>query len=416
MLDYDDFNSQHSTRAMQVVLEETCDATGYPAELAETLIQSLERQDIYLGSTLVGRCAGTLMSGHRATTYFNSVLNMAYLMVVLGDEYVLSHPSLHVGDDVYLGATDYADAGYIVERIIASPLRMNRSKQSVGHVSTEFLRVANTARDSYGYLARAVAGTVAGNWYSDRRLNAAEALTTMVTNARTLANRSRQSIAPLLLVSAVKRSLASASLDEATVSRLLTGEWAVNDGPQFISSGRHRSLPVTPVFTYRDQEGYGDLPCLASTSFLSKCASPLEVDTLTAAGISVKGQMVMSSWSKSVDFSGRPLETLRVGPLRSWEAVGSIPAEDALTHPKPHGVLLKYPLLVLAKSRLPERVLRTAVAAAGGNASARDIALEAWGEYSHGCIVRSVLSYSDAASLGRRVWESVLTSNRRCFV
>nr|BBJ77936.1 RNA dependent RNA polymerase [Alternaria alternata victorivirus 1] len=416
MLDYDDFNSHHTTRAMQIVIEETCSATSYPPDLAAPLIASLGKQDIYLDGKFVGRSAGTLMSGHRGTTYFNSVLNMAYLMCVLGEDYILARPSLHVGDDVYMGATTYTEVGHIVETVMASRLRMNPTKQSVGHVSTEFLRVASDARDSYGYLARAVATTVAGNWYTDRVLNPFEALTTMVTAARTLANRARSNLVPLLLGSAVKRVLGPDSPDDTMVDEILCGGLAINNGPVFSSGGTLRAVTVEPTIKSRDNAGYQELPCLSSNEFLSKCASPLETTILSEAGISVKKQMVMSSWSKSVNFRDADLLGLRFGTPTSHPAIGSVSAESLIKTRAPSGVLTKYPLLVLAKGRLPETALRVAVAAAGGNPNAPDIMLEAWGEYKHGCIVNTVLSYSDAAALSVRTACSVLTSTRRCYV
>nr|UYL95685.1 MAG: RNA-dependent RNA polymerase [Luoyang Totiv tick virus 4] len=415
MLDYDDFNSHHSTRAMQLLFEELCQATGYPPDLAKPLIASFDKMDIYHDARLVGRAAGTLMSGHRGTTFINSVFNMAYLMVVLGEDYVLGRETRHVGDDVYMGAENYRDAGNIIDKVMASRLRMNPSKQSVGHVSTEFLRVASDQRDSYGYLARAVSTTVAGNWFTDKILDPAESLQTMVSAARTIANRSRSQRAPLLLVSAVRRTLGADSPDDATLARLLCGVYALNDGPQFISSGRHNKLPVTVVYS-PDKHGYSHLPAVASEAYLSKCADPLEVDILTMSGISVKGSMQRASWSKSVNFSDRTFERLKFHSPVSAPAIGSVKVEDLLRAPKPYGVLLKYPLLVLAKDRIPETALRVAVAAAGGNPHVPDLALEAWGEYRHGVIVNTVLSYSDAASFGKRTGLSVLTSTRRCYV
>ncbi|ALR68225.1 RNA-dependent RNA polymerase [Nigrospora oryzae victorivirus 1] len=416
MLDYDDFNSHHTTKAMQILIEETAALTGYPPELTKPLLDSFEKEDIYLDGKLVGRVKGTLMSGHRCTTYVNSVLNMAYLMVVLGEDWVMERQSLHVGDDVYMGLKNYGETGWMISKIMGSRLRMNRRKQSVGHVSTEFLRVASDARDSYGYLARAAANLIAGNWYSDKLLNPSEGLITMIQGARTLANRARNGNAPLLLESAVKRVLGADCPDDATLRHMLTGSAAVNDGPQYLSSGRHRRVRTSVVFEVVDTTGYATLPDLASKAYLAKHASPLEIATLTSSGIDPLPTMRKSSWTKSLALSDRKFETIVFKPMEQWPAVGSVQAEHLLRERKPHGVLLKYPLLVLMRDRIPEPVLRVAVAAAGGRDYVDDISLEAWGDYSNPTIVNTVLSYSDASMLSKRASVSVLTSRRRCYV
>jgi hypothetical protein len=415
MLDYDDFNSHHTLRAMEILIEETCKLTGYDKSLSEKLVSSFSQQYITYGSW-EGRVVGTLMSGHRATTYVNSVLNMAYLMCELGHDYVFHRATLHVGDDVYFGARSYGDADYVIRKIMSSRLRMNRSKQSVGHVSTEFLRVATSGRESYGYLARAIASTVAGNWVSERRIDAFQALTSMVTASRTLANRSRNNFLPLLLVSSVKRTLNDDSFDDSLLREILCGSVAVNNGPCFVSGGVYRQVSIKPRYITRNKFGYGLLPDRGTSKYLSTQAKPLEVETLTRAGITPHDTMLDSSYRKSLELDQTYLEGFTVGPITSTPAIGSALAERVVRAPNIRGVLLEYPLLVLVKNRLPEQVVRDAVGMAGGNSQAVDISLEAWGEYRHGCIVNTVLSYTDAASLGKKTTATVLTSNHRYYV
>ncbi|AJA41109.1 RNA-directed RNA polymerase [Phomopsis vexans RNA virus] len=416
MLDYTDFNSHHTTSAQQILIEETCALTGYPPDLTAKLVRSFELQDIYLSGKRVGRSAGTLMSGHRCTTYINSVLNMAYLMVVLGEDFVLERQSLHVGDDVYLGARDYPDAGHIITEVMRSPLRMNKSKQSVGHVGTELTRVASNKRDSFGYLARATANLIAGNWYSDSVMDPLEGFTTMLAGCRTLANRGHGMKAPLLLESAVKRILGDDCPDDALLRRILLGDIAVNSGPQYSSSGRHVSIQVKAEFTTADDFGYSLVPKLATTTYLSSHASPLEIRTLTECGIDPSPSMVRSSWKKSLRIKDRCLERLVFGAVTTRPARGSIRAEDLLKQPKPHGCLLQFPLLVLAKDRIPDSELRRAVSDSGGRGWVEDIKLEAWGEYHPSMIVNTGMSFSDAAALSKRTDISVMTSTRRCYV
>jgi hypothetical protein len=415
MLDYDDFNSHHTIRAMQIVTEEVAILTGYDQTLTDKLVYSLDHQMIHVGDKEYGRAAGTLMSGHRGTTFFNSILNMAYLMIELGEDWLLDHPSLHVGDDVYLGLRDYAEAGFVVDTIMGSPLRMNPRKQSIGHVSTEFLRVASGARYSYAYLARAVAGAVSGNWVNEKILAPLDALTSMIGTARSIANRSGSPTAPLLLRSAVTRTFQHRWLDDALVDELLCGGVAVNNGPQFISGGTYRYVEIK-ARTIVDEFGYAPLKLHATHAYLSKCATPLERDILRHEGLSVEEDMKKSSYSKSLRFGSAYTETLDVSAIHSIPAVGSVSAESLLRTPKPRGLLLEYPLLVLVKNRLSESTVRLALAAVGGNPNTNQLDLDAWGEYRHGCIVNTVLSYTDASTLSKRTTCSVLTSTRKCFV
>lgn len=416
MLDYDDFNSHHSIEAMQLVTELTCRHVGYPSDLEELLIKSLDNQQIYVGARHVGRAAGTLMSGHRCTTFFNSVLNMAYLMVVLGIDFLLDRNSLHVGDDVYLGVRNYQEADFVTSSVMKSRLRMNPQKQSVGHVSTEFLRVATARRDSYGYLTRCIASIVSGNWVSEVKLDPFEALTTMVASARTLANRSHSLLTPLLLRSAVRRTVSSTRLDDDKIDELLCGGLAINNGPQFSSGGIYRYLEIRPSAVKRDKFGYAPLKLNATHAYLSECTTELEREILARAGVSVESDMEKSSYSKTLRFDVGYFDELLVsGPFTS-QAIGSVAAESLLRIPAPRGLLTEYPLLTLAKHRLPEYLVREALAAVGGDKNTKQLHLDAWGEYKHGCIVNTVMSYSDASSLGKRTQASVLTSTRRCFV
>nr|QDB74982.1 MAG: RNA-dependent RNA polymerase [Pericornia byssoides totivirus 1] len=416
MLDYDDFNSQHSSLAMKILIEETCTITGYPPELAAKLITSFDRMDIYAEGEYQGRVRGTLMSGHRTTTYCNTVLNEVYLALEVGRANLDKYNSLHVGDDVYLGVASYQEAGYVLERVATSQLRMNPAKQSVGHVTTEFLRIASEARYSYGYLARAVASITSGNWVNELALAPLEALTNMVSSARSVANRSGVADAALLLVSSVRRMVGTGSLDDAHLRDLLTGRLALQNGPQFQSSGRYRQLMVGVASIKSDDHGYSSLPLEATHAYLTTRATPLETEVLTRGGVTVVEDMAQSSWSKTRP-SVRPLsERLFVKDYIVKECIGVEWAEEVLRYRKNPGLLTKYPLIVLARHRLSDDILRYALGVAGGDPNTRFLEYDAFGEYRHGCVIDTVMSYTDAASLGARTAASVLTSVARMHV
>nr|QDH89792.1 MAG: hypothetical protein H3Bulk429802_000002 [Totiviridae sp.] len=357
------------------------------------------------------------MSGHRGTTFFNSVLNMAYLMVVLGEDYVMERPTLHVGDDIYFGVRSYTDAGNVIRKIKESPLRMNPRKQSVGHTTVEFLRVASSGRVSRSYLARAIASTASGNWVSSVVLNPLECLTTMLTAAHTLRNRSENESMPLLLKSSITRVIGDDCLDDVFLLDLLTGRLALNNGPMFKSGGAYRYVKATLEYKTLDRYGYNNLPIHATKGYLTNCATQLERDVLQRAGLSVVSYMEESSYSKSLEYVKKFQPILRFSGVHTSHAIGSARAERLVKVSPPRGVLSKYPLLVLIKDRLPDTVVTEALATLGYTPSrSMPLKLLAWGEYDHGCIVHTPMSYSDASMFGRRTLASVLSSDRYYYI
>ncbi|AAD11603.1 RNA dependent RNA polymerase [Sphaeropsis sapinea RNA virus 2] len=416
MLDYDDFNSHHSIRAMQILFEETAALTHYPPELAAKLVASFENMDLYLGSSCIGRVLGTLMSGRRGTTYISSVLNEVYLAIELGASWLAERPSIHVGDDVYLGVRTYRDAAYVLDKCATSRLRMNPMKQSVGHTSTEFLRLACAGRATYGYLARAVASTISGNWVTEEALDPYDGLTSMLTNARSLANRASSPFLPLLLRRSVQRITKLPRPDHKKIDQLLTGQLALENGPMFSQGAEYVWVDASSVQPPPDEWGYQDLPLAATTQFLSRCAQPLEVKYLTEAGIGLTAVMAEASYRKTFSSTFSRSDRVILGPVRRRPVAGTASVERLLNTRPPEGCLEKYPLLRLARRRLPRSVLQRAIAEAGGNPDAADLDLEAWGEHNHGCVVATPLSYADAATYGRRTTCGVLVCGLHFYV
>ncbi|QTE76050.1 RNA-dependent RNA polymerase [Neofusicoccum parvum victorivirus 2] len=416
MLDYDDFNSQHQTRAMQIIFEELGRLTGYPPGLLRPLVDSFDKCEIFLGATSYGYSKGTLMSGHRATTFINSILNYVYLRIELGSGFLDERPSLHVGDDVYLGVRTYKEAAHVIQKTRGSRLRMNPMKQSVGHQSTEFLRLACAGRATYGYLARSVASTISGNWVSEEALDPRDGLVTMLTNARSLANRGGSNVLPLLLRRSLRRISKLPRSDHSTLDRLLVGTMALDNGPMFSQGAEYISVQTYTVAPPPDTFGYRTLPLEASKTYLSRCAHPLEQQMLDEAGISVVGVMAEASYRKSFASDFSRTDRIVLGPVIRRPARGSEAVENLLNRRPPPGVLANFPLLRLARHRLSTQMLRRAIAVAGGNPDAIDLNYEAWGERSHGCIVATPLSYPDAASYGRLTEADVLTCGHSFYV
>ncbi len=100
MLDYDDFNSQHSLESIKLLFETVCEYVGYDADLSARVINSFDQSEVYVGGAKCGRLRGTLMSGHRGTTFINTILNEAYILCAYPR--ARNYYRLHVGDDVYI--------------------------------------------------------------------------------------------------------------------------------------------------------------------------------------------------------------------------------------------------------------------------------------------------------------------------
>jgi hypothetical protein len=191
MLDFDDYNSQHTLGAMKMVIEEA--TRGAPEDIREWAVNSWDNMNVRWISDKTGkletkRMVGTLPSGHRATTFINTVLNAAYCRVVMGDAYK-QLGAYHAGDDVIMWGP-HGPLSEAISGVEKSTLRVNRSKQSIGNVSGEFLRVAFNKKEARGYLARAISGCVSGSWVTEAQIAPRSYLDNFTRMAWTMANRS----------------------------------------------------------------------------------------------------------------------------------------------------------------------------------------------------------------------------------
>ncbi|DBA08174.1 TPA_asm: RNA-dependent RNA polymerase [Trichomonas vaginalis virus 5] len=175
MIDYTDFNSQHSIASMKLVFETLLEYLPDILKPAcQWIIESFDH--MYLG---LNKWTSTLPSGHRATTFINSILNKAYLM-----PYVSGLTSFHCGDDVLLcGEADYANL------LATIPYELNPTKQSFGR-RLEFLRIHGDNNGVYGYPARALASLCSGNWLNYNHYNWTPSLVSIINQVNTIVQRS----------------------------------------------------------------------------------------------------------------------------------------------------------------------------------------------------------------------------------
>lgn len=413
MLDYDDFNSQHTLSAQKCVIRSLCRLTGYPPDLAAKLVSSFDRMQVHLKGVKIGTAVGTLMSGHRATSFLNSVLNAAYIRLSCGEELYKRVWCMHVGDDVYMSCPTYTEAGGVVTAMRDSPCKMNPRKQSVGSVCAEFLRVAVNDVQAVGYLARAVSATVSGNWVAEAALDKVEALRMMIQACRTLYNRSGGlPYAPLLARSCARM----VGTSEKKILPMLRGEVGIGGSPVYMTSGSYRSFEVSPDLRFEGSVDLRQVPSHATEDYLTNVVTEVERYALVSANASVKSAMLQSSYGKALARDKPSCPGLHGHMTLIQHLVGSIELAAALgLRPKP-GVLCQYPLLQLMKSRLTGRLLREVVQLAGGNPSARNIQREAWGPSSTGLTVLGFVSYSDACTASNKTVAGVLYSTHQTYV
>lgn len=409
MVDFEDFNSQHSIAAQQILFEELIALTGYDSTLGANIIKSFSHMNCYVEGKRVGHMYGTLCSGHRATTFINSVLNAAYIAVALGN--YNGFESIHVGDDVYMTSTDVYSAAGVIEAIQLSGLRVNPMKQSVGVHTAEFLRMAVGSEAAYGYIARSLSSAISGNWLTLHKQSPREYLQTMVEHSWTLGNRCGDTNFPVLLCRSVARIT---RLRFKYIRALLLGHSALGNGP--VRASNSNSIDVISVVEDRDRSGtfmsspYYDLlstlPHYASSDFLSKCTSELERETLASLGIGVLNSMVSTSYSKtlsSVQTDTNDYKVLKLSrrslPIQRAGKLDALLHKRSLVDRANIGVLNRYPIITQIRNYLNEAQVRYLLAAIGNvDTTLRPIDEIAWGLQPHNLAIDGYLPYSDAVS------------------
>nr|AMB17466.1 RNA-dependent RNA polymerase [Delisea pulchra totivirus IndA] len=164
-LDFEDFNSQHSTKSMQAVLKAWIDINeSYLSEdqvsAGNWTINSLDYAAIHnsMGSKSESyRSKGTLFSGWRLTSFVNTVLNKIYSDAIMEGSDM--HPSLHNGDDVLVGTRNLKVAFFSLRNAKKYNLRLQPTKTAFGSIA-EFLRIDHTAPDGGQYANRSIATLV----------------------------------------------------------------------------------------------------------------------------------------------------------------------------------------------------------------------------------------------------------------
>nr|UYL95665.1 MAG: RNA-dependent RNA polymerase [Nanning Totiv tick virus 2] len=303
MADYDDFNSQHSLMAQQLVVDLLCARVGVPAGVRARLVSSFERMYIVVGGVAT-RVTGTLMSGHRGTSFINTVLNRAYMLIAHKRAGVPA-TCKHVGDDIVAAFNDLNEVQRVMAEASMLGLRLNRNKQSIGTYGMEFLRVAYDNRgNAYGYVARAIAAFVSGSWTSPTGLDPLEVVQNGIASVYTIGNRVGDRDVWRMFTYAVARR-AQMPLD--TVADLLSGRVALADGPVFCAANviesRAVGVVVRPLNTTPAADYLG-LPDHATADYAAHTENEIDRALVATTNTTWRAALLESSYYKDKHSSG----------------------------------------------------------------------------------------------------------------
>jgi len=404
-LDYDDFNSQHTLRAQEILFEELVAMTGYPEAMGARLISSFRKMLICVGGVDVGYAHSTLMSGHRCTTFINSVLNAAYIMCADPDLF-RRLKSVHVGDDVMAACSGPQEAERLVKAMAKTSCRMNPTKQSIGIVSGEFLRMAISKGHAIGYVARTIASAVSGNWTSDIELRPDERARSIIVQCRSLANRcgGRYACVRLLVHAASKRT----GIPVRHLVNLLEGRTTLGPGPVYEGDNTVREYSLVDKRIKRESVTEGvEVEHRATTAYLTHAATEVERWALQQTKVSVENAMIDASYVKSVitqTGTTGDCSEYRFKFDRAYRLPGCCTDVEAMGVDKWSGVLGRYPILQLLKQRMSKATVQTLVDEIAPELKKKmPLEVAAWGYDSVGYRLVGVLPYSDAASICSRV-------------
>jgi hypothetical protein len=322
MIDFEDYNSQHTHEAMKIVIEEAC--RGAPDDVLKWALDSIDNEWVFWksssGEEKSRKTVGGLFSGHRATTFINTILNAAYCRLEMSELYAKMH-CLHAGDDVICtGACDVVDGA--LTRMVNSSIRMNPSKQGVGTLCGEFLRVSYSAKGAGGYCARSIAGLVSGNWTSDAMLSEVEAMNLYTNMLWTMVVRSEVRNLGLCLVSTIRRRVPSVGSNAFDICRL---QLSVNGSP-VLENARDTVGLLSLSEKGQRRMKVNSLPAKATDKFIERFVNKHVLDKAGVTVGELRTAMLEASHKDRSVFTGKtPVESIRIAvPSRDVVDIGIV--------------------------------------------------------------------------------------------
>lgn len=416
MMDYDSFDTQHSLESQQTVIQALCDKIKIDPYMAKKYVDSFQNMQVIMKGDNKGKATHALMSGHRATTFINSVLNKAYIMCAIEDD-MENYRSLHTGDDIYLTTNNMMDVSNLFNKTKLLGIKMNPLKQSVGYYSAEFLRCAVTATESCGYVLRAIPRLVSGNWESGTIKSDREVTQNFVNMCHTIRNRARSSGQFATVVSS---SLHKKTRISKVIAKELCNGTASVDYASYMSN-----IPIMNTYISKERlvnELYNretiNRESYATEDFLTHGISEVEAKVLTDLNISVKEQMVKSSYFKKdhEELDTQSKQLMQITRKIAIPTMGYSYMSDLSQLTSKKGVLDKYPILQMIKDKLPVSVIQELLHNEGYDVSDTDARRFAFTEWCPGNIFIGNLPYSEMQMTKKYVSFRLIQANYNCFM
>ncbi|BAM36036.2 RNA-dependent RNA polymerase, partial [Persimmon latent virus] len=169
MLDYADFNVQHSLSCQYILFDEMLKA-GVEVGACPDWVKAcswlrdakLNQESYFPGKSRPVKITQGMFSGTRSTDLINTLLNLAYYEVAADAVSSYGYSSqdvyhVHQGDDVWLSSDNAAWAATLYYVMNAQGFIFQDSKQMFGPSRGEYLRVLYHSEGAVGYLARSLA-------------------------------------------------------------------------------------------------------------------------------------------------------------------------------------------------------------------------------------------------------------------
>lgn len=173
MVDFEDFNLQHTLSAQYLMFEcmaKTLEKKGaHPDQVKAAMWAAkgcLNQKVRFPGSKHFDQVKQGMFSGVRSTDFMNSVLNLAYFNVAEAQISKLQGPKperlldIHKGDDVWISNKNLLWAILLYNTMTCTGYKFQVSKQLLAKQEGEFLRVRYFSGRVRGYLCRAIGALI----------------------------------------------------------------------------------------------------------------------------------------------------------------------------------------------------------------------------------------------------------------
>lgn len=391
-LDYEDFNSQHSIEDMKIVVNALRPYIG--DKYCNWLLASFDDMRVFYNGQWQ-KWFHSLPSGHRLTTFINSILNYAYIDIMLGERGIYDYDSIHTGDDCVIFIQDADQIDNIVDACVNNNLniRLNKSKQCL-NTTFEFLRVCVSPKCGRGYINRSFASLVNGNWTSGSVLTHKEYIACLNQMVYTLHNRGGRRATDGLICSVMRHS--QLNCDESI--KYIRGMLSVNDG--MIFGAQDSCETITYSYTYiSDDIAIKDEKRYATSDFVNHCLTEVERNVIRRGnyyGYLTK-QMVNASYKckRYCLLTGYNTDIVhRCTGVRIIDGAGSPLKKEGI---------LEYslPFMYLKNILTDEDIMYIIKHVCGGDSHATNSML--WGVRAQPIFCKPGIPYSTATSFAKRV-------------